>query len=122
MYEGKEAGGCDDASPRPSRDSEPTTDQLRTKATKLSTPQRSTMDTNEMSFTLSDRCCPIWGVKGSRVQISPARQVHFLVSGTFAAQIHAHISRSQLVVCALCVQSVCVQFRFMLDHRVPVAA
>ena len=54
-------------------ESEPVTDQLRTRATKLSTPQRTTMDTNEMSFALSDRRCPILGVKGSRVQISPAR-------------------------------------------------
>jgi hypothetical protein len=49
---------------------------------------------------------PDLGVKGSRVQISPARQVFGLVRGILATRSQPHISRSQPVVSALCVQSV----------------
>jgi hypothetical protein len=59
---------------RPGQGSAQTTDQLRTKAPKFSTRLRSTMDTNEMSFNAQRPLGPDLGVKGSRVQISPARQ------------------------------------------------
>jgi hypothetical protein len=49
-----------------------TTDQLRTTTSALGKHQRSTVDSGEKSFTLSHRDGPK-GVKGSRVQISPAR-------------------------------------------------
>jgi hypothetical protein len=41
-----------------------TTDQLRTTATKLSAPQRSTMDTSDKWFPLDHYGGPIWGSRG----------------------------------------------------------
>jgi hypothetical protein len=50
-----------------------TTDQLRTTPAELSARQRSTMDASDKWFTLVNAGRPDLGVKGSRVQISPAR-------------------------------------------------
>ena len=48
------------------------TDQLRTTPAELSTPQWSTMDTSETSFTLDNRQGPIWGSKGHEFVLSAA--------------------------------------------------
>jgi hypothetical protein len=37
------------------------------------------MDTNEMSFTLSDRCCPIWGSRGREFKSRQPDRAKYLV-------------------------------------------
>ena len=66
-----------------------TTDQLPTSRPTISTPQRSTVDTSERSFTISYRQGPIW-VKGSRVQISPTRPKHSTPSDLVGPAFNRH--------------------------------
>jgi hypothetical protein len=74
-----------DAEPEVCRESgAETTDQLRTTAPELSAPQRSTMNTSDKWLALDNHGGPDLGVKGSRVQISPARRSE-LSNGTAAA-------------------------------------
>src|SRR5215207_4184903 len=83
----------DDGSPAARARGMRTTDQLRTRPTKLSACPRSTTDINERSFTLSDRKGPIWGSRGRefksrqpdrakylvRQQIHPSKYLYFMI-------------------------------------------